>query len=79
MKIADKILNDDEFDSFDAKIDAIISAARDLEGIATDALGSFKCTQTPKDYPPDHWSNRLEILLAKAIGEARRDETPPRQ
>lgn len=63
MKLADQILADDEFDSYDGKIDAIIDLARELEDIATDALKTFKCTQSPWEYPKMHWSNRLETLL----------------
>jgi hypothetical protein len=52
----------------------ILDLARELEDIATDALRSFKCTQRPSDYPPTHWSNRLEILLSNAASEGRRSE-----
>ena len=65
MKIADQILQDDNYDSFDAKVDHLIDLARELEDIATDALKSFKCTQKLNDYPKTHWSNRLDLLLFK--------------
>ena len=67
QKIADQIINSEEIDSFDGKVDVLLDLARDLEEIATDALKSFKCTQRPQDYPPSHWSNRLEILLLKKL------------
>lgn len=63
MKIADQILGDDGFDSYDGKIDAIIDLARELEDIASQSLQAFRCTQRPEDYPQTHWSNRLETLL----------------
>lgn len=65
MKLADQILQDDHYDSFDAKVDHLIDLARELEDIATDALKSFKCTQKPSDYSKTHWSNRLEFLLSR--------------
>ncbi len=34
-----------------------------LLSIGKDALRSFKCTQKPSQYEPDHWSNRMERLL----------------
>lgn len=34
-----------------------------LKTILADALGSFKCTQKPKDYPKEHWSNMAEKAL----------------
>ena len=74
QKLADSIINDDEIGSFDGKVGMILDLARELEDIATDALRSFKCTQRPSDYPPTHWSNRLEILLSNAASEGRRSE-----
>jgi hypothetical protein len=65
QKLADQIINDDEFNSFDAKVDALLDLARELEDIAINALKSFKCTQKPQDYPDSHWSNRLTLLLSK--------------
>jgi len=64
MKIADQIMQDDETNSFDAKVDQLMDLGRELEEIATDALRSFRCTQKPSDYPKTHWSNRLELLLS---------------
>lgn len=64
-KLADQIMNDDSFDSFDDKIDMLIDLARELEDISTDALKSFKCTQNIHDYQDSHWSNRLEVLLTR--------------
>lgn len=31
--------------------------------IAKEALSSFKCTQTPDDYPDGHWSRRAVSLF----------------
>ena len=64
QKLADQILNDDEIDSFDGKVDMLLDLARELEDIATDALKNFRYTQRPHDYPQSHWSNRLELLLS---------------
>lgn len=58
-------MNDDEIDSFETKVDLLIDLARELEDISTDALKMFKCTQHPWDYPKNHWSNRLILLLKK--------------
>ena len=78
MKIADKILTDDGFDSYDGKIDAIVDLARELEDISIDALKMFRCTQNPDDYPRTHWSNRLNILLHNVQIEGRALARPSR-
>ena len=62
MKIADKILNDEEIESMEILFDLMTDLARELEDIAIDALASFKCTQNPWEYPKSHWSNRLLTL-----------------
>jgi hypothetical protein len=66
QKLADQIINDDEIDSFDGKVEILLDLSRELEDIATEALKGFKCTQRPWEYPKNHWSNRLELLLANA-------------
>lgn len=41
------------------------SLAREMRDVISDALGMFRCTQHPEDYPEDHWSNRAVSLLAQ--------------
>jgi phosphate uptake regulator len=42
------------------------AAAPDLLAALTEALSSFKCTQSPEIYPVDHWCNKAIAAIAKA-------------
>ena len=45
----------------------IVARVAELEEILRDALGSFKCTQTPAHYPRLHWSRRACSLLGEPV------------